>query len=233
MRDSIVFASTGSAPGLYWTRADGVGEAQRLRDRKPGEFPFSFSPDGRHLAYSQLGAESHPEIWVAPVEGGRGTLGVRLGKGEPLVRTPLSALQAAFSPDGRWLAYQSDETGTFEVYVRPFPGQGPRQQISIGGGTNPIWSPYRPELFFLASDRRIMVAGYNARGDSFAPSKPRVWSYKSLAQDPVTYDLAPDGRRFAVVLYVDGTAEQKPITSVTVLLNFFDELKRRVPIGRK
>jgi serine/threonine-protein kinase len=229
---NIVFASTGSAPGFYWIRADEVGETQRLKDREPGEFPYSFSPDGKHLAYGQLSADRHTQIWVAPVEGDRDH--PRLGKAEPFLRTPFSAMQSVFSPDGRWLAYQSDETGRYEVYVRPFPEPGGRQQISTGGGTQPMWSPNGRELFFLASDRRIMVAGYSARGDSFTPSNPQGWSQKSLPQDAVAYDLAPDGKRLAVVLSSAGTADQEQMAtnSVTILLNFFDELKRRVPVSK-
>jgi serine/threonine-protein kinase len=143
--------------------------------------------------------------------------------------------QPAFSPDGRWLAYSSNETETREVYVRPFPGPGGKSHISTGGGQFPIWSRNGRELFFLGPDGHIMVASYTAKGDSFVPGKPRVWSPKSLL---VIFgvrpcDLAPDGKRFAVLLREDGTAEQKPITHLTVLLNFFDELRRRVPAGGK
>jgi serine/threonine-protein kinase len=87
-------------------------------------------------------------------------------------------------------------------------------------------------LFFLDLDSsKIMVTSYKETGDSFLAAKPRVWSDKRLLDlgRPKSYDLAPDGRRFAVVLYADGTAEQKPLTNLTFLLNFFDELRRRVP----
>jgi hypothetical protein len=97
----------------------------------------------------------------------------------------------------------------------------------------PIWSQYRPELFFVGPDQRIMVVDYVVRGNSFAASQPRVWSDRqllNLGSPPFsTYDLAPDGRRFAVILYPDGSAEEKPITHLTFLLNFFDYLRQRVP----
>jgi serine/threonine-protein kinase len=123
------------------------------------------------------------------------------------------------------------------VYVRPFPGPGSGWQISTAGGGYPIWSHNGRELFFRGPDLRIMVAAYTVTGDAFVAGKPRVWSEQrllDLGSPPVpTFDLAPDGKRFAVILYPDGTAEQKPVTQLTFLLNFFDELRRRVPAEGK
>jgi len=239
---NIVFPTQGASQGMYWVRADGAGDAQRLTDGKSGfASPGSFSPDGTRLAYSQTRGDSRGEIWTATVEGDRdqGAPGVRLGKPELFLRSAssLSAqIEPVFSPDGRWLAYVSDETGTREVYVRPFPGPGSRSQISTGGGMVPIWSRAARELFFLTPDRRIAVAGYTSTGDSFVASKPQVWSEKRLPEVPpfsFSIDLAPDGKRFAVVLFADGTAEPKPLTRVTILQNFFDEVNQRVPVRGK
>lgn len=130
------------------------------------------------------------------------------------------------------MAYQSDETGRYEIYVSPFPGPGRKWPVSTGGGWYPIWSRNGRELFFLSPDWRIMVVSYTVSGDTFVSGKPRLWSDKRLLRSPIqNYDLAPDGRRFAVVLAADGTAET--LTQLTVLLNFFDELRRRVPGGGK
>jgi len=148
------------------------------------------------------------EIWTAPFEGVRdpGAPGPRLGKAEPFLRTPLSEGQPTYSPDGLWLAYSSNETGTDEVYVRPVPGHGGRTPISTGGGRFPVWSRNGRKLFFVGPDERIMVVGYAAKRDSFAVGKPQVWSPKSLLVlfGVPSYDLAPDGKRFAVVLYPGG-----------------------------
>jgi serine/threonine-protein kinase len=238
-RSIVVGSLYGLAPGIYWIRSDGSGEPQRLTEGKTTQLPYSFSPDGKRLAFLQLSAGGHPEIWTAPVEVSRdrGVALARLGKAEPFLATPFSVGQPAFSSDGRWLAYSSNETGTYEVYVRPFPGPGGKLQISTGGGRFPIWSRHALKLFFLSPDGRVMVVGYKASGDCFVAGKPKMWSSKSLSVivGAPPYDLSPDGKRFAVVLYPDGTAEQaaKPITSVTVLLNFFDELRRLVPAGGK
>ena len=233
---SIVFTSgLQAAPGIYWIRADGVGEAQRLTetDGKTYHIPGSFSPDGKRLAYTQQQMALESEIWTAPVEGDRDR--PRLGKAELFLRTSFWEGHPAFSPDGHWLAYSSDDTGTEELYVRPFPGPGGKWQVSTGGGSNPIWSRKEHKLFFLTPDWKIMVLDYGVTGNSFVPGKPHVWTPKSLAWlgGNYPYDLAPDGKRFAVVLSTGGGAEQvqRPTDSVTVLLNFFDELRRRAPPG--
>ncbi len=231
----IVF-TTGfhEAPGIYWVRADGTGEPQLLmgEDGKRS-FPSSISPDGKRLAYTQYGTDIRSEIWTAPIEGD--SEHPRLGKPEAFLRTSFSEHYPVFSPDGRWLAYASNESGTEEVYVRAFPAQGGKLQISTGGGSYPIWSRKEHKLFFLTPDWRIMVLDYAVNGGSFVPGKPEMWSPKSLVYvgGLYPYDLAPDGKRFAVVL--DAAApeqEQKRTESVIVLLNFFDELRRKVPGGK-
>jgi Tol biopolymer transport system component len=239
---NIVFQSTNpAAPGMYWIRSDGSGEAQRLTDGKHQEAPNSFSPDGKRLAFYELGNGTSMDIFTAPVEGdpGRGATlsgaaGVRLGKAELFVGTPFLEVLPAFSPDGRWLAYQSNESGTFEVYVRPFPGPGGRWQISTGGGLFPVWSRDGRELLFETMDQRVMAVSYTVihqtGGDSFAAGKPQVWTevrLRSLAT-PSNYDLAPDGKRLAAMLPDDASGD-KPHTHLTFLLNFFDELRRRAP----
>jgi serine/threonine-protein kinase len=178
-RKNIVFRSSNpAAPGLYWIRSDGSGEAQRLTDGKLNETPYSFSPDGKRLAFQQSGSGGSPEIFTAPVEAdpARGGSGVRLGKAELYQGTPFVEVNPAFSPDGRWLGYSSNESGTFEIYVRPFPGPGGRWQISTGGGSLPLWSRDGRELFFETLDNRVMAVNYTAKSDSFAAGKPRMWT---------------------------------------------------------
>ena len=222
-------------PGIYWIRADGTGEAQLLirEENKRRLSPSAISPDGKRFAYSQYHTDVHGEIWTAPVEGDSEHL--RLGKPEAFLSTSFSEVYPAFSPDGHWLAYSSDESGTPELYVRPFPAPGGKSQISTGGGSYPIWSRKEHKLYFLTPDWRIMVLDYVASGGSFVPGKPQVWSARSLVYigGLYPYDLAPDGKRSAVVLDAAGNEqEQKRTESVVVLLNFFDELRRKVPTGK-
>ncbi len=233
---NIVFESWGWAgSGIYWIRADGVGEAQRLTEANLRAFqsPHSFSPGGKRLAYSyqQESSGFRAEIWTAPMEGDRDH--PRLGKAEVFLRTSFSEWDPVFSPDGHWLAYSSDESGKEEVYVRPFTGPGGKSQISTGGGSYPLWSRDGHKLFFLTPDWLIMVTGCTAKGDSFAAGKPQVWARENLPSlgGNYPYDLAPDGKRFAVVLNPGGT-QVRSTDSVMVLLNFFDELRRKVPPGK-
>ena len=124
------------------------------------------------------------------------------------------------------------------MYVRPFQGGAPsgsgKWQISTSGGRHPIWSRDGRELFYETSDNRIMAASYTGKADSFAADKPRLWSNTQI-REPAgisNLDLAPDGKRFAVFPRPDANGERKGSVHVTVLLNFFDELRRRVPVGK-
>ena len=233
-KNLVFWSSNPAAPGIYWVRADGSGVAQRLTDGKIWQLPQSISPDGKRLAMSQTSTGGGVEIWMAAIEGDAGHL--RLGRAEPFLRTPFVTIQPAFSPDGRWLAYFSGEPGKEGLWVVPFPGPGGGWLVS-SRGSDPIWSRGAlgagRELFFLADSRTIMVASYTASGDALVFGKPKMWSQHPVLDSgspPVgTYDMAPDGKRFAVVLNADGTAEPKPITHLTFLLNFFDELRRRMP----
>jgi serine/threonine-protein kinase len=144
--------------------------------------PDSFSPDGKRLAFHQNGNGGSQDIFTAPgeVDPARGALGFRLGKAERFLGTPFDEVSPAFSPDGRWLAYESNESGTNEVYVRPFPGPGGRWQISTGGGRLPRWSRDGRELLFETLDWLVMAVSYTAKGGSFAALKPRVWTETRL-----------------------------------------------------
>ena len=232
---SIVFRSSNpAAPGLYAIRSDGSGEVKRLTAGKDAAIPGSFSPDGKRLAIGQSGDGGNTDIFTVLVEVDAGPVGpgLRLGKAELFLGTPFAEFAPAFSPDGRWLAYQSNESGTVEIHVRPFPGPGGRWQVSTGGGSSPQWSRDGRELPFLTRERRVMAADYTAKGDTFAAGKPRVCSETHLSNLGFTgYDLAADGKRLAAFL-ADETEAGKLPTSLTVLVNFGDELRRKAPMGK-
>ncbi len=165
--------------------------------------------------------------------------GWKPGEPKPFLNSTFGEDAPAFSPDGRWLAYMSNESGPGEVYVRPFPGPGGKWQISTGGGSFPTWSRNGKELFFRTADSRIMMATYTASGDSFRADKPQLWSSgqftnpaKTLGGAISNFDLHPDGKRFAV-LKSSGTEEAAALNKVNIVLNWFDELKRRVPAGKQ
>jgi hypothetical protein len=131
------------------------------------------------------------------------------------------------------MAYASNESGRYEVYVRPFPGSGGKWQISTGGAIHTVWSRDGRELFYGSSDSKLMVSEYTAKGDSFTYSKPRLWSDKQLrGGNRPFFDIAPDGKRFAVFPRAESVDEKSGNVHVTFLFNFFDELRRRVPVGK-
>jgi Tol biopolymer transport system component len=227
----MVFSAGGA--GLSVTRSDGAGQPQSLTQSKNQQLPFSFTPDGKRLAFEeQVGTRS--DVWTVPL-GGDGT-GLRAGKPEAFLQTPADERYPAFSPDGRWLAYASDESGTFQTYVRAFPDAGGKWQISNSGGTYPMWSRSGRELFFETLDNHIFAVGYTVKGDAFVADKPRVWSETPIAgvvNTAKSVDLAPDGKRIVALMQATtGDAQQQVKNHVVFLLNFFDELRRRAPGGK-
>ena len=138
-----------------------------------------------------------------------------------------------FSPDGRWIAYVSLESGRSEVYVRSFPKPGGKWQISTGGGNLPTWSRTKRELFY-GLNGQIMVAGFAVEGDSFRPEPPRPWSegrYQTRGSNRM-FDLHPDGERFALAPAAQAFTGAKPDKAVFIV-NFFDELRRIVPAPKR
>ena len=226
----VVFCAGG---GVFQARADGARQPQALIPSKVLLYPSSFTPDGRRLAYTEVVATGASQIWTVPLEDRGGEL--HAGTPEPFLESRSNDTAPAFSPDGRWLAYQSNESGTNEVYVRPFPppasGQGSRWQVSNSGGTAPHWSRSGPELMYQAGDS-IMAVSYSVSGDAFVADKPRVWivALGSTTNTPGGWDLAPDGKRVLVVTPVEGLDATKAEHHVVFLQNFFDELRRRVPL---
>jgi hypothetical protein len=161
--------------------------------------------------------------------------GLRGGKPELFLGTQFNEQFPAFSPDGGWLAYTSNEGGSDQIFVRAFPDRGGKWQVSENGGTYAKWSRNGKELFFRTADGQIAVAAYTVKGDSFVADKPRLWSEKPLAQtlaNGSNYDLAPDGKRLVVFMPVEGPKTQQTQNHVIFLENFFDELRRKVPTGK-
>jgi Tol biopolymer transport system component len=220
--------------GMSVIRADGSGRPQPLTQTKNIQYPWSFTRDGKRLAFQEQRTGTTWDLWTVPLES-EGA-GLRGGEPEVFLQTPADEQSPAFSPDGRWLAYTTDESGIYQVYVRAFPDTGGgKWQISNSGGTYPMWSRTGHELFFETLDNHIMVATYTVKGESFVADKPRVWSAQRLggsvnAQKNV--DLASDGKRIVALMPVETADDQKAQSRVTFLENFFDELRRKVPVGK-
>ncbi len=229
----IVYTSLdkSGANNLWWIRSDGAGEAQRLTESKSPQYARSWRPDGKVLAFHQLNTGTDWDIMTLPIEGNEKS-GWKAGEPKAFLNSPFLEREPAFSPDGRWLAYHSNETGTLEVYVRPFPGPGGKWQISTGYGVAPKWSRNGKELFYRTLDSKIMVVTYTASGDSFHAGKPQLWSPGQFTDRGATYnfDLHPDGKRFAV-LKAPGSEQTAAVNKVNFIFNFFDGLRGKFPPG--
>jgi serine/threonine-protein kinase len=199
-----------------------------MTQSKNMQLPSSFTPDGTRLVFSELTPDGGAEIRTVPVDSSSGQM--RASEPEFFVKTSTGESFPAFSPDGRWLAYADAQAGRYDVYVRAFPDKGTQVQISNAGGTIPVWSRNGRELFYRTEDQRIIVANYTVKGESFVADKPRVWFGKQLANVglAVNLDLAPDGKRFVVLMPVESPEPRESQNHVMLVVNFFDEVRRRV-----
>jgi serine/threonine protein kinase len=220
-----------NSDGIFQALADGASQPQALTQSKNFQMPKSFTPDGKRLVYLDDGTGNR-QIWTVPLEDQGGQL--KAGKPEQFLKSNFENRFAELSPNGRWLAYTSNESGRQEVYVRKFlppsSGQDGKWQVSDRGGDPPRWSRNGHELFYQSGDQ-IMAVSYTVKGDTFAAEKPRVWIAKlgSGIANFAQWDLAPDGKRVAVLTPAESEEAPKQEHEIVMLLNFFDELRRRVP----
>ena len=227
----IVFASKRGEKGeqnLFWQRADGTGDVQPLTDGPNVKYGGSFHPSGKYLAFTEIRPGTSSDVMILPIEGDEAT-GWKPGKATAFLAAPYIEGSPQFSPDGRWIAYISNESGRNEIYVRPFPGPGGKWQISNGDADDPNWSRTKRELLFLSTaTSRIMRAPYIVEGDSFRAEKPQLWSDGIITGRPRPpsrdFDLHPDGLRFAIA--AGATVANSKLDKVVLTFNFFDELKR-------
>ena len=208
---------------LYWMLADGSGAVERLTASENPQVPGSWSPDGQLLAFSEADPTTGWDIWVLNLRGER--------KSQPFLQTPSNEYEPMFSPDGHWLAYESDETGRREIYVRPFPGPGGKTQISTEGGVEPMWARNGRELFYRNGDK-MMVAAVETK-PVFAAARPKLLfeGHYEAFNSPFQrdYDVSPDGQKF---LMVKASQQESPPTQLNVVLNWSDELRRLAPAGK-
>jgi Tol biopolymer transport system component len=209
----IVFSSDRAGPqtNLYVRASDGATKEERLRESTWGDVATDWSPDGTSIVYWEgpLGT-----LWQLPLSGAR--------KPVPLVQNNFNNSQGVFSPDGRWLAYQSDESGRWEIYNQPLTTPGERVRISTNGGILPRWRRDGKELFYRDPDNRIIAVELRRDDVTLEPGSPSVLF--SLDRSVWWYDVASDGQRFLVPLPVAG-----PASSMTVVMNWTELLKQRVP----
>jgi DNA-binding winged helix-turn-helix (wHTH) protein/Tol biopolymer transport system component len=199
---------------LYLKGASGVDSEELLLESDLDKHPVSWSADGRFLLYQTFDPKTKFDAWILPLGGDP--------KPFPFLKTEFNETFSQFSPDGRWIAYTSDESRRNEVYVLPFPGPGAKRQISTSGGQLPRWRGDGKEIFFIAPDNKLMAAEVNGQGAMFEVGTVRPLFEAQKTAPGYFYDVTSDGQRFLV-----GTAvEQRARTPITLVLNWTAELKR-------
>jgi serine/threonine protein kinase len=206
----------GGTPKLFWKAIGEAAGAQSLSDG-PFQLPTDWSRDGRFLFFQTSGVDTFSQLWVLPFdkEG-------KPGRVSPLIQTAFSNCAATLSPDGKWIAFASDETGHLEVYVQEFHGEGmprvsgERLRVSTGGGVFPRWRADGTELFFVAADNRLMAAPIKAGADFHAGEPVALFRLQSplplqTGQSP-GFEVSSDGQRFLIP--VTEWSEQRPLTEV-------------------
>ena len=227
----VAFTSNKEGPlNAFWQLADGSSGLERLTTSESTQVPMSWSPDGKLLAFIELDPTTGFDVWTLQMSDSSAGSG-QVRKAQPFLRTSFNESAPRFSPDGRWMAYVSNESGHYEVYVQPYPGPGGKWEISTEGGTEPVWNPNGKELFYRSGDKMMSVDIATQPG--FAAGKPRMLFEGQYVPTPLTapyYDVSPDGQRFLMLKPAE--QEQAP-TQINVVLNWFEELKQKVPPGKK
>jgi Tol biopolymer transport system component len=207
----------------FWQLADGSGGLEQLTSSESSATPSSWSPDGQLLTFHEFHPITGGDIWV---------WNLRDHKVQPFLQGQSNEVASQFSPDGHWLAYVSDASGRLEIYVKPYPGPGAERKISTDGGTEPVWNRNGPELFYRSGNKMmavniVMQSGFTAGNPHTLFEGPYLPTSGSLPN----YDVSPDGERFLMVK----PTEQRQVapTQINVVLNWFEELKQKVPVGSK
>ena len=213
----IIFSSgREGVSNLYRKDASGVGGEEVLLRTGEEKVPDDWSADGRFVVYEALGQKTKWDLWVLPISGD--------GQPSPFLQSEFNERQAQVSPDGKWIAYTSDESGTPEVYVQTFPNPGSKLRISTGGGSQPKWRRDGRELFYIATDRTLMAVGVKP-GAAFEAAAPEpLFATRTLTVTDFRshYVVTADGQRFLINSLLEETAA----TPITFVVNWTAGLKR-------
>jgi serine/threonine-protein kinase len=231
----IVFSSERDktkGANLYWMNADGTGEPTRLTESPNLQVPMSWHPGGKYLSFFEARPGSSYDLMILPMEGDA-VSGLKPGTPTVFLSTKAREAMPMFSPDGHWIAYMSDELGSsYDVLVRPFPQKagGPRR-VSTEGGRWPFWSATSPDLLFVTTTNKVMVAPYSVAGDVFTSGPPQPWSpigFQSAPSSVSPYALHPDGKRVLLAApAAQGALEERD--KVVFYSGFGDYLKKIAP----
>jgi dipeptidyl aminopeptidase/acylaminoacyl peptidase len=219
---TIVFTSSrNGAYNLYRKPSDGSTEEEMLLTSTTTNWPDDWSKDGRFIIYENVDPKTRFDLWILPIDGDK--------KPVPYLRTQFNEAHSRFSPNGRWVAYVSDESGRGEVYVRSFPAEkGGKWQVSTSGGDQPTWRRDGGELFFMAPDRKLMSVKVDTDSFEFKAALPIPLFQTSSPSIGLTssrnhYLVSASGDKFLVNNILQETAS----TPITVVLNWTAEMKQK------
>lgn len=202
---------------LYWKSSSGAGTDELLLESNENNAPTDWSSDGRFLLFRGLDPQTGFDLWILPVSSDK--------KPFPFLKTSFEERDGQFSPDGKWVAYQSNESGRPEIYAQPFPGPGRKFQISTNGGAQPRWNENGKEIFYVSLDSKMMAAvmKLSPDGRSLETGTPEVLFPLRIAGGPVPainsqqqYAVSSDGQQFLVNLARD----EGPTSPITLILNW-------------
>ncbi len=223
-RDGMWTAYGRGAPlaNLYRMRIDQPGVEERLTTSSHNQHPSDVSPDGTQLIYQDVDPATSSDIWILTLPKSGDAAGSATPSARPFLKTNFSEGNAKVSPDGRWITYQSNESGRFEVYVRSFPDGARTQAISVDGGIWPAWSPSGSDIYYRGVSGSMMAAAVTLSPE-LRVSKPRALFDARGYEN--SFEVAPDGQRLLMMPLIDmeGSA-----TQIHVVLNFLEELRQRL-----
>jgi Tol biopolymer transport system component len=212
---SIAYNSPGSVAQDLWRKTVGGREKETLLfESTEGKYQLDWSRDGRYILLGSDGVtRTKGDLWVLPLSVDQ--------KPFPFLKTEFVEENARFSPDGKWVVYDTDEPGSVEVYVRPFPGPGPASRISTAGGYFPLWTSGGRQITYVRDDNRVIAADLRFRGNSVEVTSSReMFTMPTFFQ---SYDISPDGSKFVVGRWL----ESGESTPVTLVLNWMDLARKK------
>jgi serine/threonine-protein kinase len=208
---------------LFWQPVNGSGAAERIGDSSNRQSATAVSPDGRHVIVTETSQTSSEDVMQVELSGRHLVT--------PLVQTPFIERNGVVSPNGRWLAYETNDAGRFEIWVQPYPvADSGRWQVSVDGGTRPLWARNGNELFYVSLAGALMRVAVQGGATWTAMSPMQLIAPGYLLAPPIdsgrSYDVSPDGHRFLMIKDRFGSTENAPSRSIIVVQHWAEELKK-------